>query len=155
MTGGFSADRRRFLRLMASLPVALAIGCEQEPTGTALKEAILSPEESLKKLVIMIGPWPASDRGHAEDFADRFLKYASGPYLPGLGMPLQSLAGRFEETLPMDGISLGDLPPEEQELLMHLVRRLYSLIEVRFAASGEPPWGECQEDRLRYTRPPA
>jgi hypothetical protein len=155
MMKGYYTTRREFLKLVLSLPLALMGGCKREPVGTALKEASPGPEESLRKLLIHLGPWPPSRREDAEDFAERFLKHASGPYLPGMAGPLQALAGRFREGMRVEGLSLGELPREEQELLMHLVRRLYSLIEVRFAASGEPPWGECQADRMRYTRPPA
>jgi hypothetical protein len=56
--------------------------------------------------------------------------------------------------LAVQDVALKELPPEERKLLMDLVSRLYTLVEVRFDVSHEPPWGECQTDRLRYTRPP-
>jgi hypothetical protein len=154
MTGGYSADRRHFLKLMVSLPVALTVGCEEDFLGTSVKKAILSPEESLRKLVLLTGPWPASHREQAEDFVRRFLRYASGAYLPGSGGLLQSLASRLPDAMSTKSINLGVLPEEERKLLVQLVSRLYSFIEVRFTTAGEPPWGECQADRLRHTKAP-
>ena len=66
------------------------------------------------------------------------------------------LAARFPaEAFSVHDIDLEDLPPGERELLVNLTQYLYSLVEVRFHVAGEPPWGECPEDRLRHTLAPA
>ncbi len=155
---GFNTDRRRFLKLMIYLPVALAVGGDTELFRAHPLAASVSPEESLRKLIFLVGPWSPPDRDNAEDFAGRFLKagHLTGSYLPDLGEAVQSLASRFpDNTMAVKKIDLQDLPPVERELLVNLVKQLYSLIEVRFYVLNEPPWGECQPHiKLPHTRPP-
>jgi hypothetical protein len=151
----FQPERREFLKLVFSVPVALSIGLEPGALIADVGKTALSPGSSLRKLIYLLGPWPEGEREKAEDFAGRFLKHASGPYLPGSEGLVKSLAGRFPSgAMALDSINLHDLPPEERKLLMQLLNQLYTLVEVRLDASKEPPWGECQTDRLRYTRPP-
>ncbi|UCC84762.1 MAG: hypothetical protein JSW46_07535 [Gemmatimonadota bacterium] len=150
-------ERRQFVKLVASLPVAFAFGCDTERYRSAADAPPLSPEESLRKLVLMLGPWRAGDTG-AEDFAARFVasSYAGGQYLPGSAEMVQSLARRFPDgEMAVSEVDLGQLPADERQLLLNLVSHIYSLIEVRFFVANEPPWGACQGDRTRHTRAPA
>jgi hypothetical protein len=153
---GYVLSRRKFLLLLASLPAAAIVGCESKPQKSALKEGRLSPEESLKKLIFILGPWGASERVKAGEFAGRFLKSEhAAKYLPGSGGLVQSLAARFPEgAINVNGINLKDLPEGERGLLTGLTGVLYSLIEVRFFVSGEPRWGDCLGDTTRHTRTP-
>lgn len=142
-------NRRQFLELLVSLPAAYMIPVQEVKADI---ESHLSPEDSLKKLIFVVGPWPADDRKEAEDFARRFLKseHATGGYLQS-GELLQSLARRFPETtMAIKEIDLHKLPAEERDLLMNLVKQIYNLIEVKFYVSHEPPWGECEGERTRY-----
>ena len=149
--------RRQFLRLLISLPMGFVIGWDLERYESLVYAHTLTPEESLKKLILLLAPWPVTDNKKAEDFARRFLKskHAFGPYLPVASKLVQSLASRFPDgTLAIKEIDLRSLPAKEKELLMKLVKQLYSFIEVRFYVCNEPPWGECQDDTTRYTRAP-
>ena len=153
----YDAKRRKLLKLVISLPLGLAVGCEPAQRGSTVQQLLLDPEESLEKLILLLGPWSATDREQGEDFARRFLgaRHAGGLYLPGSSELVQSLASRFSNgAMAIREINIRNLPGEEQALLMQLVSQLYSLIEVRFLASNDPPWGVCQVDRLRHTRAP-
>ncbi len=148
-------NRRQFLnisyKLVLSLPVAYVIGC-----GTD-KSSPLNPEDSLKKLIFLLGPWSAAEKQKADDFANRFLKakHAFKPYLPGSGKLVQSLAKRFPaESMAINQINLQNLAPKERDLLITLTQQIYSYVEVRFDVANEPPWGLCQGDRLWHTKPP-
>ena len=150
--------RRELLVLLTSLPVGFVIGCEAEPRRLPAVAPVLSPEDSLRKLILLIGPWSETDKREAEDFARRFLaaKDGGGAYLPGSGELVQGLASRFPGgTMAVGKVDLRGLPAAERELLVNLVKQFYSLVEVRFRVSNEPPFGECQEDWLRHTRAPA
>ncbi|NIS60151.1 MAG: hypothetical protein GTO13_05425 [Proteobacteria bacterium] len=149
--------RRQFLRLLISLPMGSVIGWNLDRYESLAYARTLTPEESLKKLILLLGPWPITDNKKAEDFARRFLKskHAVGPYLPVSSKLVQSLASRFSDgTLAIKEIDLRSLPAKEKELLMKLVGHLYSLIEVRFDVSNWPPYGECQDDPTWYTQAP-
>lgn len=151
----FQQERRGFLKMMFAVPAALSIGLEPELFLAEVEKSALSPEDALRRLIFLLGPWTENEREEAEDFAGRFLKHASGPYLPGSGGLVKSLARRLPSgTMALDSINMIDLPPEEKKLLEKLLSQLYTLVEVRFDVSGEPPWGECRTDRLHYTRPP-
>ncbi len=148
-------NRRQFLnigsKLVLSLPVAYVIGC-----GTD-KSSPLNPEDSLKKLILLLGPWPAAEKSKADDFANRFLKakHAVEPYIPGSGKLVQNLAKRFPaESMAINQINLQNIPAKERELLITLTKQIYSFVEVRFDVANEPPWGHCQGDRLWHTRSP-
>lgn len=148
-------NRREFLnvgsKLVLTLPVAYAFGCASEKT------LLLNPEDSLKKLILLLGPWPAAEKSKADDFANRFLKAkpATAPYLPESGKLVQNLAKRFPaESMAINQINLQNLPIKEKELLVNLTKQLYSYVEVRFDVANEPPWGHCQGDRLWHTRAP-
>ncbi len=151
-----STDRRKFLKVLISLPLALTFGYRPRLVESAVQKTSLNPEESLKKLIVLFGPWSRAKKKEAEDFAARFLKakHAVIPYLPGSSGFIQRLASLFPEIRSVDEINLGSLHPDERRVLMQLVKQLYSMIEVRFVAANEPPWGECQVDRLRHTRAP-
>ncbi len=151
-------QRRELLRLLASLPIGLAIGCETGGPVAPARVAALGPRDSLKKLILLLGPWPAADSSAADDFARRFLaaEAVAGPYLTGSGDLLQSLAGRFpDDAMSLGEVDLGSLPPEERDLLISLAKQLYSFVEVRLLLSGDRPYGQCQGDPLRHTRVPA
>ena len=148
----YDAKRRQLLKFLLLAPLGLSVSC-----GKGGYEAhALSPEESLKKLILVLGPWSATERGEAEDFAGRFLasEVASGPYLPDSAELVQSLARRFPDTVSVSEIKLGKLPPEEREMLLNLAKQIYSLTETRFMMTGQPPVGECQEDATMHTRRP-
>ena len=150
-------SRGQFLRFLASLPLFSAIGLDSKFFKYAVSAEPRTPEESLKKLIFLFGPWSEKDRKEAEDFADRFLaaKHAVAPYLPGSNEWVQSLANRFPaDTVAVNEINLRDLPAKERELLIGLINQLYSFIEVRFIVSKEPPWGECLGDLTRHTLAP-
>jgi hypothetical protein len=149
-------ERRQFLGILIAAPVAAAL--DYDLALAQLTESAHSPEASLRKLILHLGPWSAADRGEAEDFAERFLaaRHAVAPYLPGSSRLVQSLAGRFpSDAVPLSEVKLRALPPEERELLLALAKQLYSFVEVRNVASHEPPIGECQlEGGAWHTRPP-
>ena len=44
--------------------------------------------------------------------------------------------------------------PKEKEMLMNLSKQLYSFVEVRFYASNEPLWGQCQNNSNWHMRIP-
>ncbi len=149
--------RRELIKLLVSLPIGLAVGCDTEQRKSDTGAPLLSPEESLRKLVLVLGPWSTSDKEEADDFAQRFLKagHASGQYLAEASELVQNLASRFPaETMAMDEIDLRNLPAKERELLTRLTSQLYSFIEVRFYVSNEPSWGLCQGDNTWHTRTP-
>ncbi|MCK5442267.1 MAG: hypothetical protein KAJ23_10280 [Maribacter sp.] len=146
--------RRRFTiqssRLLAFIPLATIMGCI---TDTDSK---LSPEDALKKLIYIIGPWALVDQLIAEDFAKRFLKTNhTNQYLPNSVKLIQSLSKQIsEETKVVKEIDLEKLPKEDQEILINLSKQLYSFVEVRFYVSNEPPWGQCQGNSKWHTRIP-
>lgn len=146
--------RRRFVvqssKLLAFIPFVGVIGCISD------KDSTLSSEDSLKRLIYIIGPWSIEDNLIAEDFARRFLKTVhAGQYLPKSNKLIQSLSKHIsEETMAVKEIDLNNIPKEEQEILIALLEQLYSFVEVRFYASKIPPWGHCQGDPLWHTRMP-
>ena len=146
--------RRRFViqssRLLAFIPFAGVIGCISK---TDSKEGA---EESLKRLIYIVGPWALEDQSIAEDFAKRFLAtdYAD-QYLPKSVNLIQSLSKQIShKTKTVKEIDLGKIPKEEQELLVTLIQQLYSFVELRFYVSNEPPWGQCQGNSKWHTRIP-
>lgn len=149
--------RRVILRFLLTLPLALFFGCKTRVLTPASEASAPSPEEALHRLILLVGPWDEGQRKPAEDFAHRFFatENAVSPYLPASAAVVQSLAGRFPAgAVAVGEIDLATLPEEERELLLQLTRQLYTYVEVRFFVNGEPPWGECQKDPLRYTRAP-
>jgi len=146
--------RRRFViqssRLIAFIPFAGVIGCLSE---TDSKEGA---EESLKRLIYIVGPWTLEDQSIAEDFAKRFLAtdYAK-QYLSKSVNLVKSLSTQIpKEPAVVSEIDLNNLPKEEQELLITLTQQLYSFVEIRFYTSNEPSWGECQGNSRWHTRIP-
>ncbi len=152
--------RRQFLWLgisrPVSLPILFIIGCDSIQQKAVVHSPVLNPEESLRKLLLILGPWTTSDRKKGEDFAGRFLASEhANTFLHDSSGLLKSLAGRFPaDSLAVNQINLRKLPVNERELLIKLTKQLYSFVEIRFHVCGEPPWGECQPDRMRYTRAP-
>lgn len=154
---GFDEKRRRTLQLLIYAPVGLAIGCGGERSKTAADAVVLSPEESLKKLILILGPWSAAQSKEAGDFASRFIraKHASDPYLSGSAELIQSLGNRFPgDARAVRKVDLSTLPDKERELLLALSGQVYSFTEVRFEMCGQPPVGECQGDATLHTRRP-
>ena len=146
--------RRRFViqssRLLAIIPFAGTIGCNSDTVSE------LNSEDSLKKLIYIIGPWTIEDQIIAEDFANRFLKTNhADQYLPKSVKLIQSLSKEIsEETMGVKEINLDNIPKEEQEVLINLSKQLYSFVEIRFYVSHEPPWGQCQGNAMWHTRTP-
>jgi hypothetical protein len=151
-------ERRQFLWLGISRPVSLPllfiIGCDSGKQKSIVNSHALNPEKSLRKLLLLLGPWTPSEKEQGEDFVRRFLTSEhAGTYIPESSGLLQSLASRFPaDSMAVNQIDLRKFPANERELLTNLTRQLYSFVEIRFHVSGEPPWGECQPDRMRYTR---
>ncbi len=153
--------RREFLWLAVSGPVSLPIlssaGCDsakRQPTAIAPQ---LGPKESLKKLILMVGPWPTAQKEQADDFTRRFLAngHTLAPYLPQSSKSIQSLAGHFpDDVMFAEKINLGKLPTEERRLLTNLTAHIYSFVEIRLTVCKHPPQGECQSGGLPYTSVP-
>lgn len=149
--------RRTVLRFLLTLPLALFLGCRSRLLAPTAAAPLPSPEAALRRLVLLVGPWGEGERKQAEDFARRFLaaENAVSPYLPDSAALVQSLAGRFPAgAMAVGEIDLAALPAGERELLLQLTRQIYTYVEVRFFVNGEPSWGECQKDHMRYTRAP-
>lgn len=147
--------RRRFTiqvsRLLAFIPLAEVVGCISET-----KSILISPEESLKRLIYIVGPWPLEDQAIAEDFTNRFLatNYAQDYLMKAVEL-LQSLSKQIsKESTTVDEIDLEEIPEEEKDRLVTLTQQLYSFVEVRFYVSNEPAWGICQGDPKWHTRIP-
>jgi len=146
--------RRRFIdqstKLLAFIPLVNVIACISD------NDSVLSPEDSLKKLIFIIGPWTIEDKPIAEDFAKRFLKTAHiDQYLPNSEKLVQGLAKQFSnETLAIKDIDLKKLSESEQKLLIDLSQQIHSFLEVRFYISNEPLSGECQGDPKWHTQIP-
>ena len=145
--------RRRFVikssKVIAFIPLVGVVSCISEAKSK------LSPQESLKRLIYIVGPWTLEDHSIAEDFAKRFLAtdYAN-EYLPKSVNLIQSLSKQLsKESAAVKEIDL-NLPIEEQELLITFTQHLYSFVEIRFYASNEPTWGECQGNPKWHTRIP-
>lgn len=154
----YDPQRRRLLQLLATAPFALALGCDLDRDKQTPGTLKLSPEASLRKLIGYLGPWPVEEKGNAEDFASRFVnsELAMGTYPPDSGELIQRLASRFPDgALAAETVDLSRLPAGERKLLIALVQQIYSLLEVRFLVSGEPPFGQCLGDRTRHTKPPS
>ncbi len=146
----YELKRREFIQVLMSLPLGYALGCAVE--------RMTPGQQSLHELVLALGPWPATDRARAEEFAGRFLAadQVVGLYLPEASSTILGLARRFPDgAMAVGEVDLGPLPDGERELAVQLTQQIYSLVEVRFYISNEPPWGECLGERTRYTRPPA
>jgi len=149
--------RRTILRILLTLPLALLFGCKLRDLVPAAKAQTPSPEDALRQLILLVGPWDERHRDQAEDFANRFLasETAVSPYLPASAAALQSIVGRLPSgEMAVDEINLVFLPGNERELLLQLTRQIYTYVEVRFFVNGEPPWGQCQSDPQAYTRAP-
>jgi len=147
--------RRQFLnltsKLLVSLPMIYTFSCVSK------NASLLNSKDSLRKLILLLGPWTNEEKLKAEDFAKSFLKanHATSPYLPGSSKLVQSLANQFpDESMAISEIHLKNLTAEEQKLLVTLTQQLYSFVEVRFDVANEPPWGQCQGSNW-HTRTPA
>jgi hypothetical protein len=148
-------DRREFLKLLSSLPVAIAIGCGSEGEKAAVKGTPLSPDESLKKLIRVLGPWSSQEK--AQDFAVRFVESAhvDAFHLSDSGEAIQALATRFgDDLLAVNKVDLEDLSAAEKDFVLSLAKQIYSLTEVRFVVCKEPQAGECQGDISWHTKVP-
>jgi len=145
----YELRRREFIQVLMSLPLGYALGCAVE--------RMTPGQQSLHELVLALGPWPTTDRARAEEFAARFLAADDvvGLYLPESSSLILSLARRFPDgAMAVGEVDLEALPDGERELLVGLTQQIYSIIEVRFYVSSEPPWGECLGGRERYTQAP-
>lgn len=145
--------RRRFViqssRLLPFIPLPGVTSCISDTKSK------LSPQESLRRLIYIVGPWTLEDHYIAEDFAKRFLatNYANEYLLKSVSL-IQSLSMQIsKESTAVKEIDL-NIPIEEQELLVTLTKQLYSFVEVRFYVSKEPPWGQCQGNSKWHMRIP-
>ncbi len=146
--------RRRFViqssKILAFIPFADVIGCISDT------DSILSPEDSLKRLIYIFGPWAIDDILIAEDFVRRFLKTDfANQYLPDSVALVQTLSKQISnETTVVKEIDLDKIPKDEKETLINLSKQLYSFVEVRFYVSNEPSWGKCQGNAKWHMRIP-
>lgn len=148
-------SRRKFLdsgmKVLAFIPFINIVGCIQD------RSSIPSPEDSLKKLIYVMGPWTLSDKPAAEDFANRFVQadHIVSQYLPQSADIIQKLSSRFSDNdFAVKEIDLNKLDPEERDLIVALGKQLYDLIEMRFYVSKIPPWDQCIGDALWHTKVP-
>ena len=151
--------RRQFLWLgisrPVSLPILFIIGCDSVQQKVVYSP-VLNPEESLRKLLLLLGPWTPSQIEKGDDFIRRFLASEHAKtYLHESSGLIQNIADRFPaDKMAANEINLRKLPVDERHLLIQLTKQLYSFVEIRFHISNESPWGECQSDRMRYTIAP-
>lgn len=151
-----STGRREFLKALIALPGWFVLACngeERQETGVHIDSR--SSEEAIKKLVILLGPWSASEKEEAENFANRFIAASNNtnPYLPKSGELIQSVASRLStRSGNLNEIDLKEFPGEERQLLIQFVQQLYSYLELRNRICKEPQFGECQIDKIFYTR---
>jgi len=151
-----STGRREFLKVLIALPGWFMLACngeERQESGVQIDSR--SSEEAIKKLVILLGSWSASEKKEAEDFANRFIAASNNtnPHLSKSGTLIQSIAGRLStESGNLNEIDLKKFPEEERQLLIQFVQQLYSYLELRNRICGEPKFGECQTDKIFYTR---
>ena len=146
---GYELKRREFIQVLLSLPLSYAVACSGEERTVE--------QESLRRLVLALGPWSADDRELAEEFVGRFLaaEHMVGLYLPESSTVIQRLARRFPEgVMSVGDVDLATLSEEEREFVVGFIQQLYSLVEVRFFISNEPRWGACLGERTRYTQAP-
>ena len=147
-------SRRRFVvqssKLLAFIPFVSVVGCIPD------QDSKLSPEDSLKRLIYIIGPWTIEENLIAEDFVTRFLKTDHAKqYLPVSVKLIQSLSKQIvEESQAVKEITLDNLTKEEMAALINLSKQIYSFVEVRFYVLSEPSWGECQGNSMWHTRSP-
>lgn len=146
---GDELKRREFVQVLVSLPLGYALGCVGERGTPAL--------DSLGRLVLALGPWSTDDRERAQEFVGRFVaaEHLVGLYLRRFDGVIRSLAGRLPEgVMSIRELELSSLTPDERDFALQLAQQLYSLVEVRFHVSSEPPWGQCLGERTRYVRAP-
>lgn len=150
-------NRRKSIKLLVSLSVGIAVGCDFKQENNTNQTSLLNPEDSIKKLVYLFGPWSVKQKNDAENFANRFIKSGLDvqPYLPKSDKLVQKLASRFpNKTMALNEVNLEELSIEEQELLLMLVKQLYNHIEIRYLASNQPQYGNCQSNPKGYTKNP-
>jgi len=144
--------RRKFViqssKLLAFIPFAGVIGCISDV------DSKLSHEDSLKRLIYIVGPWTLEDHLIAEDFIKRFLKTSyADQYLPKSVTLIQSLSKQIsKETFAMKEIDLDNISKDEKEILINLSKQIYSFVEVRFYISNEPDWGQRQGNAKWHMR---
>ena len=64
--------RRAILRFILTLPLTLLFGCRPRIQPPIAEAPAPDPEEALRRLVLLVGPWGEGQREQAEDFARRF-----------------------------------------------------------------------------------
>ena len=151
-------DRRRSLKVLASVPAGFLVGFNSTLKATAILASDLTPSQTLKKLIIMLGPWSTQQKRDAEDFANRFLraKHMVKPFLPESAVLLQNIANHFSnDNRVLKEINLEEFSTKEQKLLSQLVSQLYNLKEIRYLTSNEQPYGICQSNPISYIKIPA
>jgi len=148
-------SRRLFLdsgkKMITLIPLINVMGCFQNQSEK------INPEDSLKKLILVIGPWTREEQSKAEEFANRFVKAdpVVSQFLPEFSELMQSLGTHFSNNdFALPEINFEEFSVEERELLLSLSRVLYDFVEVRFYVSEIPPWGQCIGDPNWHTNAP-
>lgn len=137
--------RRRFINLgtktIAFIPVMNSMSCLPN------QNSVLNAEDSLKRILRIIGPWEAKDQSIADNFISRFLKSVMNtePYLADSAEIVQNMASRLpNDQLKEVKIELYEIPNTEAILLESLVKHLYSFVEIRNYVINQPQIGICQ-----------
>ena len=144
--------RRDFLWTASLMPLALALGCGQDPSPAEIEAAI-------RRFILAVGPWGEDQRHVAEEFATRFLaaRGVSGAFLEQ-GETTERLASRppfHVGPMALDTLDLSGCSMAEKKLLTDLVTQIYGLLEVQYVhLSGVPDVG-VSAGREQYTRPPS
>lgn len=142
--------RRDFLRLVASSPLAVALGC----TADSGPEEV---EAALRALVLAMGPWGAERREHGEDFASRFV--AARGVSDGTrshAEVVQGLTARLpfrDGPSALEDLDLAGCSAAERQLLTGLAGEIYGILEVQSHLAGVPDVGICA-GREQYVRAP-
>ena len=148
-------ERREFLAYgMSSLVFIPLTGIAACSSG---KAPVRSPEESLKKLILILGPWKKADKAFAEDYMQGFMQTESvlGKYLPASGKIIQDLARHFDDENPETAeIRLDRLSSDERAVLLDLTKEIYNFVDVQLYAAHMPAWGQCIGDPLWHTKAP-
>ena len=77
-------DRREILKMLAMVPAGLAFGCGSEWGRAILEAPIAGPEDALRRLLLVVGPWREAEKSAAESFVERFL---AAQHLASLFLP--------------------------------------------------------------------
>jgi hypothetical protein len=148
-------SRRRILQGGAALgALAAAGGCRKNPPAERPAREL---RQDLERLVRVIGPWAAAAAAEADHVIPRYLSDERVKRFEADRAAYTQLAARFADHGPAaESIDLAVLTPAERTALVALTADLYSVMQVRFAVSGNPVPGQCVADPQWQTQvPPA